>query len=118
VILIAEAGACAGAAAPHNERLSPHIEDLRRIAGGDLPREADVRDAPLLDYGAVAVRPVPGLVGRLIGDPTVIGPTIRICGVWAIAPGLGWARTLTRTYALGRPHPTRLSVRPDAEIWH
>lgn len=118
MILVTEAGARIGAANREIERLSTLIADLRRIAAGDLPTEADLRDALFLDHWAVAARPVHCLVGRVVGHPTLTGPTVRTSDIWAIAPTLGWARTLSRTYALGRPHPSPLSVRPDIDIQH
>lgn len=106
MILITEAGAHAGAATTEIRRLAALLDDLKRLASGGLPTDAELRDAPFLDGWAIAQRTVPCLIGRVTGHPVLGGPTVRTSDVWALAPGLGFARTLSHLYTLGRPHPS------------
>ncbi|WP_199231186.1 DUF6634 family protein [Falsiroseomonas bella] len=104
MILITKAGADMGAADAEIARLAALLDDLKRLASGGLPTDAELRDAPFLDGWTLSQRPVPCLTGRVSGHPVLGGPTVRTSDVWALAPGLGFARTLSRLYALGRPH--------------
>lgn len=112
-MLISEAGAFSGAAEFEIARLEALLADLRRFAAGDLPSAAALRDAPFLDEWALGVRPVVCLTGSVLGHPILTGPTIQTSDVWALAPSLGFARTLSRLYALGRP---RQASAPSIDI--
>ena len=48
----------------------------------------------------------PCLLGDIQGHPLLRGPRIETSELWAFAPELGWARTMSRFYRLGRPHGT------------
>lgn len=87
-------------------RLESLCADLRRIADGLGPTAADLASAPWLDEYVQVVRGVPCLVGKQTGHPICKGEHIVTSEVWAIAPALGWARTLSRFYRLGRPRGT------------
>ena len=79
------------------------LADLRNIAAGRLPIEAELGTAPLLDLWTMGTAPVPILVGDVHGHPLLRGPVIRTTDIQVFAPELGWARTLSRFYRLGRP---------------
>jgi hypothetical protein len=78
-------------------------DDLRRIAADDLPTAADLAKAPVIDHWTMSVRPESCLVGTISGHPSIglMRPGIT-SGIFAFSPDLGWVRTLSRLYALGR----------------
>ena len=88
---------------PEIARYEALVTDLRNIAAGKLPTEADLGTAPLLDMWAMGTAPVPILVGAVHGHPVLRGPVIRTTDIQVFAPELGWARTLSRFYRLERP---------------
>ena len=76
------------------------LADLRNIAARRLPTEIDLETAPLLDFWEMDTAPVVGVVH---GHPLLQGLVIRTTDIQVFAPELGWARTLSRFYRLGRP---------------
>lgn len=84
-------------------RLESLLADLRRIADGSRPNAADLADAPIIDQWTAAMRPEPCLVGKIHGHPRCKGSVSVTSGVWMHAPELGWMRTLSSYYRLGRP---------------
>ena len=78
------------------------LADLRNIAAGRLPTNPELETAPLLDFWEMDTAPVPILVGVVQGHPLLQGPVIRTTDIQVLAPELGWARTLSRFYRLGR----------------
>ena len=84
-------------------RLEALVSDLERFGSGNRPSAEELEAAPLLDPFAVSTRPLPCLVGGNGGHPILKGPVITTSKAWAIAPELGWARTYSRLYRLGRP---------------
>ena len=87
-------------------RLESLVAALDRIGGGGMPTAAELEAAPLLDPYRLDTCTMPCLIGASRGHPTLRGPVIRTTEVWALAPELGWARTLSRLYRLGRSmHP-------------
>ena len=68
-----------------------------------MPSAEELEAAPVLDPFAISTRSLPCLVGGNGGHPILKGPTVTTSEVWAIAPELGWARTYSRLYRLGRP---------------
>lgn len=84
-------------------RLENLLCDLRRLAEGRLPSSDSLAMAPLIDGWAEAVRTVTCLIGRMHGHPTCRGSLSVTTDVWVWAPELGWARTMSRFYRLGRP---------------
>ena len=84
-------------------RLEQLIADLDMLASGELPPPQQLADAPLLDGYRLATRSEPCLVGECADHPRLNGPNIVTSGLWVFAPGLGFARTLSRFYRLGSP---------------
>jgi hypothetical protein len=90
------------------ERLESLLRDLNRAKIGRHPNPQIVANAPTLDDWQVATRPEPCLVGTIHGHPHVEeGHLGMTSGLWLLAPTLGYARTLSRIYALGRPATCR-----------
>lgn len=89
-------------------RLQKLLRDLNRAQMGRHPDPEIVANAPMLEGWQVATRPEPCLVGTMHGHPHVEEGHFGITsGVWLLAPTLGYARTLSRIYALGRPAARR-----------
>ncbi len=84
-------------------RLEALVTDFQAITDGGLPAPDTLAAAPLLDHWRVATLEVPCLVGFTTDHPGLNGPTIQTSDVWIHAPDLGWTRTLSRFYRLGRP---------------
>lgn len=87
------------------DRLMRLVEDLRAISEGTGPTGDDLKDAPILNNWTREVRPVPCLVGYVSDHPHLpgVGRPIMTSDLWILAEHLGWARTLSRWYLLGRP---------------
>lgn len=93
------------------ERLRGLLNDLDRARIGRHPNRQAIADAPLLDNWEMTYRPEPCIVGTMRGHPTVEdGHTGMTSGVWLVAPAFGYARTLSRIYALGRPAQGRTGL--------
>ena len=76
--------------------------DLARISDGYRPSEHDLAAAPILNDWQIAARPSLCLRGTPQGHPYCRGTGTITSAVWVLAPGLGWARTLSRYWRLGR----------------
>ena len=85
------------------QRLEALVSDLKLIADGRRPTTEQLRAAPLLDQWQPDVREAVCLSGYSQNHPTLQGPTVCTSEMWAFAPTLGWARTISRFYQLGRP---------------
>ena len=83
-------------------RLESLAVDLKLIGEGWLPSAGDLEDAPLLDPYVVTARQALSLAGGNHGHPLLRGSLIRTSELWVLAPELGWARTFSRFYRLGR----------------
>ena len=91
------------------DRLEQLAADLEMVSG-TVPFSADqmlVRAypaAPILDEWRVAVRPVVCLVGLSTGHPRLPGDrrSIVTSEIFLISEELGWARSFSRWYRLGR----------------
>ena len=88
------------------------VADLRRLVAGELPSDAELRAAPFLEDWSIVLEPVPCLVGKVSGHPSVRGPLVRTSPVWAMGTHQAWARTASRYYALGRAAPAEASSVP------
>ena len=84
-------------------RLHRLADDLTKIAADEMPTPEDLEDAPILDRYAMADVSLRCLIGQQSGHPELQGKFIRTSELWFMAPDLGWARTLSRFYRLGRP---------------
>lgn len=90
------------------DRLQNLLQDLTRAKSGQHPSSQTIANAPALDNWQVQFRPEPCLVGTVHGHPHIQdGHFSMTSGVWLLAPTLGYARTLSRVYALGRPASSR-----------
>lgn len=78
-------------------------EDLQRVEQGFRPDLTDLEDAPFLDEYVVTTRVMPVLAGNVRGHPLLGDTFVNTSGLWMLSPTLGWARTLSRFYRLGRP---------------
>ena len=84
-------------------RVEGLAHDLALLFDGYRPDEVDLESAPILDQWSLALAPTPRLLGRPHGHPYCRGPRSITSPVFVLAPDLGWARTLSRYYRLGRP---------------
>jgi hypothetical protein len=84
------------------EKLRRLANDLERIASGQGPIESELQAAPLLSGYWRASRPVPCLMGRVEGHPSIFAKMATTSDLWAIAPEHRWARTYSRWYRLGQ----------------
>lgn len=92
------------------ERLRNLIHDLECIRRGDHPDDATLHGAPVLHDWGLAHRPEACLAGAMHGHPEIAdGQPGMTTGVWFIAPHLGYARSLSRFYVLGRPLSSSLA---------
>jgi hypothetical protein len=93
------------------KRLQGLLKDLHQAGIGQLPDKQTIADAPIIENWQMAYRPEPCIVGTMQGHPTVTdGHTGMTSGVWLISPAFGYARTLSRIYALGRPAQGRINL--------
>jgi hypothetical protein len=77
------------------------LEDIRR---GRHPDKAALTFFPKITSWRTIPRPDPCLTGVMFNHPTIAdGRQGVTTGLWVLAPALGYARTVTRFYALGRP---------------
>ena len=104
-------GRISGHLTAHIGRLESLLADLERFSIGQMPTEAEIAAAPLLDPVIVAARPIPCLTGGNGGHPYVRGPLVHTSPLIVMASDLGWARTYSRLYRLG----DLLDVGPKAE---
>ncbi len=92
-----------GAIAEEIARLESLIADLRRLRRLDLPTAEQPEGAPIIDDYELGARLDRCLTGMVWGHPRLGNRPAVTTGLWAWAPELGWARTLSRYYRLGRP---------------
>jgi hypothetical protein len=84
-------------------RLESLVSDLKRLRAGDVPTAQEIAAAPSIDQWEVAMRSEPALIGLIQGHPKGLPhlkPSVT-SGLWIIDPVRGYARTLSRLYALG-----------------
>lgn len=90
------------------KRVQSLLQDLKRARTGGHPNRQTLVQAPVLDNWQIAYRPEPCLVGTMHDHPHVAdGHLGMTSGVWLLAPTIGYARTLSRVYVLGRPAAPR-----------
>jgi hypothetical protein len=82
-------------------RLESLLADLRHVADGHLPTEANISSAPIIDRWATATRPEVCLIGEVHGHPNCAGPMSVTSGLQIFSPEYGWARTGSRFFRLG-----------------
>jgi hypothetical protein len=85
-------------------KLRKLASDLSRIRSGKGPTRAEIVGAPVLDWWALGVRPVPALTGVVLGHPVLReNNAIVTSELFAIDTAGGFARTYSRFYKLGAP---------------
>jgi hypothetical protein len=90
------------------KRVQSLLQDLKRASVGRHPNSRTLVKAPVLDNWQMAYRPEPCLVGTMHDHPHVTdGHLGMTSGVWLLAPTIGYARTLSRVYVLGRQLPSQ-----------
>jgi hypothetical protein len=92
-----------GPLADYLDRLELLISDLQNLQRGIFPAPTRLACAPLIDRFIIGVRTDPCLIGEIHGHPHLRSPHGVTSSLWLYAPELGWARTLSRFYRLGRP---------------
>ncbi|MBI5162843.1 MAG: hypothetical protein HY985_02960 [Magnetospirillum sp.] len=86
------------------EKLERLLADLKRLLSGRFPAIADIANAPRIDGYSIVGAASPCLAGVVTGHPHLgDGHLIVSSELWVISPEQEWARTLSRTYRLGRP---------------
>jgi hypothetical protein len=98
-------GCDAGVFAKEIERLEKLVEDMRIVAssgGQDIPAGQEV---PVLEEWRPAFRPAISLMGLSTGHPELPGRrrAIATSALAMLSEELGWARTESRWYRLGKP---------------
>lgn len=85
------------------ELLENLVRDLKQIRRGTFPGKRTLAAAPLIDNWRVITRPTACLTGEFSGHPILKDtPTGITSDVWVISPQMGFVRTLSRYYKLGR----------------
>ena len=84
------------------------LADFRRVEDNDLPTREEIAGAPFLDDYVIDTREMPCLLGLVTGHPRIGPGPVTTSQIWMFAGELGWARTLSRLYRLGRPYDGRL----------
>lgn len=79
-----------------------HVQSLQ--LGRDAPSAAELAKAPVLsNWLIIRLAGEARLVGTPTGHPTCCGPVMRSSPLCGLDPGGGWARTISRWYALANP---------------
>jgi hypothetical protein len=104
-ILVGRRGADPGELRDEIARIKALGTDFQDILDGRMPSEERLALSPLIDWFYVSVIPRWCLVGNVYGHPFLVTRTrdIVTSDLEAYAPELGWARTRSRFYRLGRP---------------
>jgi len=86
------------------EQINAGLEAAARLHAGELPSDAELADAPVLDLWAF--EPIGGglvrLVGIVHGHPILDDGPCTTSPLLAIDPQRMWARTVSRLYRLGK----------------
>ncbi|KQO59649.1 MULTISPECIES: hypothetical protein [unclassified Methylobacterium] len=85
------------------ERLRDLADALDAIRDGTGPARSELDDSPRLEDWRVEAAPVRILTGRVYGHPNIVdGRRVSTSALYA-TDSVSYARTLSRTYTLGRP---------------
>lgn len=85
------------------ERLRQLTLDLERIRRGEHPGRRTLASAPTLENWGLVRRAEYCLGGTVYGHPSIKdGRPAVTSALWVLAPTLGYARTLSRFYAIGK----------------
>lgn len=88
-------------------RFAELVRDMEKIDQG-TSIDCLVGDAPHLDCWTMGMRPAACLVGQSTGHPVLegTGRLIMTSDIVLLSQDRAWARTLSRWYRLGEPHPS------------
>lgn len=88
------------------DRLRGLADDLENAHAGKHPGSRLIERAPILENWQLAWRGEICLVGNVAGHPEIDnGRLTRTSGLWLLSRNFGYARSLSRFYALGDPAP-------------
>lgn len=88
------------------DRLRGLAADLENAHVGKHPANTLIERAPILENWQLAWRGEICLVGKVAEHPEIeSGRLARTSGLWLLSRNLGYARSLSRFYALGNPAP-------------
>jgi hypothetical protein len=102
-IIVGPRGADPGELRNEIARLEALGADLQEILDGRMPSAEYLAPSPLIDDFYLGIVPRLCIVGHAHGHPLLGTRKIVTSEVKAYAPELGWARTHSRFYRLGRP---------------
>lgn len=94
------------------ERIPRLEQDVERLLREGGPTDEELAAAPVLSRWTLIIHPsdgLPALVGSVTGHPEVRSGPVVTSPVVVIALEAGWARTVSRMYALGVPADETLS---------
>ena len=83
-------------------RISALAQDLKAIRRGFSPTVEQLAFAPRLEGWDIAFRMELALIGELHGHPELPNGRVTTSSLFILDPELGYARTLSRFYVLGR----------------
>lgn len=91
-------------AAAEIEKLERLAADLRKLLAGNYPTADELRDAPKISSWLTTEFISPALAGMVTGHPKLPGNSgINTSPIAVSARDLGWVRTNSRYYRLGKP---------------
>lgn len=102
-MIVVERNGVHGPLAEEIDRLEVLVNDLRRIQMRKLPTSEQLESAPIIDNWCEHVRSEPCLIGIVHDHPRLGSRLVATSSMWAWSPTLGWARSYSRFYRLGRP---------------
>lgn len=77
--------------------------DLKSIAAGKGPTEADLGAPPIVDFYEVTTRSLPAIAGQIEGQPFGPSDNSEASLLILYASKLGWVRTRSGYFRLGVP---------------
>lgn len=87
-------------------RLESALTDFDRLTAGEAPDRHELASAPLLTHWRRTMIPAiePALIGRVSDHPKLAGQRTAVTSrLLLLDQAAGWARTVSKTYRLGRP---------------
>ncbi|KAB0679061.1 hypothetical protein [Aureimonas leprariae] len=86
----------------HLDRLKRLVADLEALKLGRHPDPASIEGSAGIRGWVLDTRPAPCLRGHIVGHPDIRDGRMGVTSdLWVWAPDHGYARTLSRWYALG-----------------
>lgn len=114
MIVIQKSGAMSSAIEYEIQSLKKLVQDMENIRNGHFPGYRALVRAPRIENWAVRYRSVPCLTGEISAHPELGNAKNGITSdLWILAPHHGFARTMSRYYALGEPLKTKIDKVSD-----